>query len=165
MAPNLPLRDIHLPEPIGWWPPAPGWWLLLFGILSAVLLSAWLWRRWRRLTVKKLALRELDRIEQEASDPRERLQELAILLRRASLSIYPREEVAGLTGETWLLFLDRQLGDRHFSEGAGRLLLEAPYRREIDSDAASLLALCREWVDRLPEPVGSRGAKTSVKPQ
>ena len=25
---QLDLRDIHLPEAIGWWPPAIGWWLL-----------------------------------------------------------------------------------------------------------------------------------------
>ena len=26
----LPLRDLHLPEPIGWWPLAPGWWVILW---------------------------------------------------------------------------------------------------------------------------------------
>ena len=25
----LPLRDLHLPDAIGWWPLAPGWWVLI----------------------------------------------------------------------------------------------------------------------------------------
>lgn len=150
MKPDLPLRDIHLPEPIGWWPPAPGWWLLLFGALALVSLAVWLWRRWRRVTVQKLALSELEAIERDVADAREQMQRLAILLRRVCLSAYPREEVAGLTGAAWLSFLDRQVGGHRFSEGVGRLLLEAPYRREIEADAASLLALCREWLIRLP---------------
>ena len=33
------LRDIHLPEPISWWPPAPGWWIL--AVASCALL-AWI---------------------------------------------------------------------------------------------------------------------------
>ena len=26
---QIPLRDLHLPEGIGWWPLAPGWWVVI----------------------------------------------------------------------------------------------------------------------------------------
>jgi len=34
--PLAPLRPLHLPDQIGWWPPAPGWWLLA-GVAAVVL--------------------------------------------------------------------------------------------------------------------------------
>ena len=37
---QLPLRDIHLPGSVGWWPPAIGWWLLAALVLVGVALSA-----------------------------------------------------------------------------------------------------------------------------
>ncbi len=37
---QLPLRDIHLPGSIGWWPPAPGWWLLAGLLLAALVFAA-----------------------------------------------------------------------------------------------------------------------------
>ncbi|MBL4782619.1 MAG: DUF4381 domain-containing protein [Porticoccaceae bacterium] len=43
------LRDIHLPQAVHWWPPAPGWWLV--ALLSLALIT-WLYRylrtRYRR---------------------------------------------------------------------------------------------------------------------
>jgi len=157
--PELPLRDIHLPAPIGWWPPAPGWWLLLIGVPALLFLLAWLWRWLRRKTVKKLALLELEAIAQSQAEAREKTQQLAILLRRTCLSVYPREDVAGLVGEPWLAFLDGPLGDNSFSAGVGRLLIEAPYRREIQGDLDALFTLCRAWIKRLPKP-----GQTSAKP-
>ncbi|MDD5037505.1 MAG: DUF4381 domain-containing protein [Methylococcaceae bacterium] len=153
MPPNLPLRDIHLPAPIGWWPPAPGWWFLLFGIPALVILLVWLWRLLRRKTVKKQALGELEAIAQSDCGPQEKVQRLAILLRRICLSVYPREEVAGLVGARWLSFLDQSLGDKRFSEGVGKLLLEAPYRRELQTGLDELFSLCRDWIKHLPKPV------------
>ncbi|MGH8222486.1 MAG: DUF4381 family protein, partial [Woeseiaceae bacterium] len=34
---QIPLRDLHLPEAVGWWPPAPGWWLLIALAVAALL--------------------------------------------------------------------------------------------------------------------------------
>ena len=39
---TLPLRDLHLPDAIGWWPLAPGWWVVI--ALVAALLGYILWR-------------------------------------------------------------------------------------------------------------------------
>jgi len=150
MEQDLPLRDIHLPEPISWWPPAPGWWILLIVVPTLAFLLAWLWRWLRRKTPRKLALQELESIVQGGQDAQEKVRRIAILLRRTALSVYPREEVAGLAGEAWLAFLDGPLQDKGFSAGAGRLLIEAPYRREAQADVEGLAGLCRAWIKSLP---------------
>lgn len=150
MEAELDLRDIHWPAPVGWWPPAPGWWLLLLGSLALLVLAVWAWRFLRRQTARKLALAELERIASSAAGNLVKVQQLAILLRRTSMSVYPREFVASLVGESWLVFLDRHMPNKDFSVGAGRLLVEAPYRRESQIDLQALMAVCRDWIVRLP---------------
>jgi hypothetical protein len=111
--------------------------------------------------VRKLALAELKAIEVENVPTPEKLRRVSVLMRRVALSVYPREEVAGLTGEAWLLRLDEPLDSPEFSRGAGRLLLNGPYQPAGDSDITRLLDLCREWLQRLPgkdsEPGRGRG--------
>lgn len=145
---TLPLRDIHLPTAIGWWPPAPGWWLLLgLGVLllAGVML---LRRRQRRLRDRRLALAELEELAQGPPDAQAAA--LSRLLRRAALCHYPPADCAGLCGEAWLEFLDRPFADRPFSQGIGRFLLEAPYRAGAEMDRPAGIELCRRWLLHLP---------------
>jgi hypothetical protein len=142
------LRDIHLPPPVSWWPPAPGWWALLALALIAAGLSYAIYLRRRRGRWRALALEELARLRGAA--PQLVLSELSVLMRRVAISRFPRREVAALTGEAWLSFLDRSLGGTEFRSGAGRVLLSGPYVRDMDRDTEALLNLCERWIRRLP---------------
>lgn len=151
MNDGLPLRDIHLPDPVSWWPPAPGWWLLL-ALLCAAGLGAWLRRRYRaRHELRRQAFSELERIENrfgQRDDERQALQELSVLLRRVALARYPRAQVASLTGQRWLRFLDGVMGADAFSRGPGRALAEAPYNPAPGVDnVPDLIDLCRRWLE------------------
>lgn len=149
MNPDLPLRDIHIPAPVGWWPPAQGWWLLAICIPALLALLFWLYKRLTRQTAVKAAKRELAALRQNAAlDDRQKLAALSVLFRRTAVSLFPRADTASLTGEAWLAFLQRPLQDTRFTEGAGRLLLDAPYRREAP-DSETLQALFKLYEDWL----------------
>lgn len=148
---QLPLRNIHLPDPIGWWPVAPGWWILMAMAVLLIVFSSWWWRRMRRFAIKKYAVREFFRLKNDPNlTSQQRIEILSALLRRICISIYPREQVASLTGQDWLNFLNRQLNDGRFTEGAGKLLVEAPYRKDMDCDLTALLRICEDWLEALP---------------
>lgn len=151
--PLADLRDWHLPDPVSWWPPAPGWWLVAAGILVGLVLVVRLWFRWRGRTSLQLAARlELERLGRDLAadgDRRRYLAELSRLLRRLALARYPRAQVAGLTGDDWLAFLDATGGAGEFSDGVGRVLVESAYRptAEILFDPERLTTLVRRWID------------------
>jgi hypothetical protein len=154
------LRDWHLPAPVDWWPPAPGWWLLAGLALGAVGLGwTWWWRRRRRGAAVRAALARLAVLRAElAADGDERHFTAAVsqLLRRLALTRYPRAEVAGLAGAAWLAFLDASGGGTDFSQGPGRVLAERQYRApaaggsQMDPlpalDAPALAALAGRWI-------------------
>jgi len=162
-AAELPLRDIHLPEAISWWPLAPGWWWLLLLLMVVSGLLVWWRRRKAAAQVRLAALAEWQQLMtsfQQEQNNSQWVQGLSVLLRRVCLSYYPRAEVAGLSGEAWLHYLDQVCPlPQHnpFSEGAGRLLIDAPYRQQVEGDVQALHALCGEWLTALPRrPVESR---------
>lgn len=126
---TLPLRDIHLPDPIGWWPLAPGWWGLLALLIVLVAGLVYVMRRRRRVTPVQLALAELMRLEADSNMPvREKLQAVSILMKRVAISLYPREEVARLSGKEWQCWLAEKVGGDQSSAGMDLSYMQAHYQ-------------------------------------
>ncbi|MBA3602279.1 MAG: DUF4381 domain-containing protein [Parachlamydiaceae bacterium] len=151
--PELPLRDIHLPTSISWWPPAVGWWILLLVILFMLALAFFLIKSYLKPTLKKQARKQLSSIEQMFQSNGNAtlcLSELSIFLRRIVLCQNHPEPIAGVTGTAWLTFLDQSLDTPEFSQGSGQILLKGPYQRFVEKDdVVQFIQLCHKWVDRL----------------
>jgi len=153
---TLTLRDIHLPEPISWWPIAPGWWIIIASLflLIAVIFIA------KRIYISKQLKRdikaELENIKQQFKQTQNKPQlakSLSVLLRRASMSYYPKTDIAGLTGDHWLSYLDESNANSsagyNFQSDIGKVLLSAPYLPDtttLNFDAPTLIQLCESWL-------------------
>lgn len=144
----LALKDIHLPETIGWWPPAPGWWLLPLALILLIVAVRYLYRRLTRNTAVKNARKLLMQLRRQSLEPSTCLKELSSLLRRTAISRDGRSQVAGLHGQAWLDYLDKNLPDAPFSQGVGRYLGDAHYRPTLpdDIDVDALFTLCERWL-------------------
>lgn len=135
------LRDIVVPDPVLWWPPAPGVYAAL-GLAAVLLLACggWALRRRMRRAYRREALGVLKRCGAAPAD-------LATLLKRAALSAYPREQVAGLTGAGWLQWLAKT-GTRPVPPAVGDALTVSVYAGSGTADMAALLAFVRSWIRR-----------------
>lgn len=159
---ELPLRDIHLPNAVSWWPLATGWWVFII-CLILLLLTALYFFYLKPKTVKppaykKIALHQLQSLRQicQQSNSRECLSEISSLLRRTAISFYPREQVASLTGMAWINTLNQISGSTCFTEQHAILFSQARYQPEPEYDAAQLFETCQQWMQQLPESINSK---------
>jgi hypothetical protein len=155
---QIPIRDLHLPDAVGLWPLAPGWWVLLaLAVAGLVYLLYRGYRRWRWNAARRAALRQLSRIRAAyvaGTDAVTLAVDLSELLRRTMLAYAPRNEVASLTGRHWLEWLDRGLTERPFAQGAGRAIESLPYlSRSQVADDVDLDGLIRAVQQRLRTPL------------
>lgn len=108
----LPLRDIHLPPPVPWWPLAPGWYVLVGSLLLLVALGYWAWRRHRNGRLARAALAELTAIEHAfntSGDAPACARALSRLARQVVLAT-PVPGAAAATGDAWFGVLERVQG-------------------------------------------------------
>ena len=153
------LQDIVEPAAVGWWPPAPG--MVLLGLLALVWAAAaallW-WQRWRQNAYRREALAELAGIaERMHSEPgrTDGLRELSVLVKRVALAAYPRAQVASLTGDQWIAFLDKTIKSDIFSRGPGLALTAAisepnPAEKLTAADGDQAVRAVRQWITAHP---------------
>jgi len=151
---ELPLRDIHIPEAIGLWPPAIGWWILALLIPLLLFLSYKLYKRITRKTALKSVKKQLKALKINTHlDEHEKLIELSSLMRRTAVSIFPREDAASLTGNKWLDFLDKNSPAQLFNTSTGQLLINAAYQKTPDlNELMALFDVCENWINQQKEP-------------
>jgi hypothetical protein len=156
------LHDIISAPQVVWWPPAPGWYLLAAALLAGMISGLWRWLLWRRVNAyRRAALAQLEHLELQLHDAGQReasLRALPELVKRTALAVWPRQEVASLSGEGWLAWLDHTWQRKEFSEGTGRLLTQLAY---VDVDTLSALTakeinalvyLVRSWIQTHRRP-------------
>lgn len=153
-AQTVELADIHLPGKPAFWPPAPGWWILSFVVLALVTWSVLKFRRYQKLKKHRQhimqALQSLERQLQEGRS-NEAVAEMNMMLRRLALMHYPHKQIASLTGKQWLEFLDTSGRTTDFSQGAGRILADAPYLPQMPEsfDIKGLNKAVKNWVKQI----------------
>lgn len=135
------LRDIRLPEPVGWWPLAPGWWIAL-SVLCAAVLAVMVWSVLHKYTTRYLALRELEQIPDD--DPSSFAICVSVLLRRVAIV---HDKTAGqLQDAGWAGFL----AERGMTREMADQLALSPYAQPSsdNTDVAALRSAAAQWIRR-----------------
>ncbi|MBA2710697.1 MAG: DUF4381 domain-containing protein [Tatlockia sp.] len=149
------LHDIHLPEAIGWWPLAEGWYLLFLLVLIIICLASYYANRFHKNgKAKREALRLLKIYEQEyhsGADSQTISMKISELLRRVALVYFPRKEVAGLQGQAWLNFLSQTSKKIDFNS-IEEYLLALPYQPSKNIDLKPLFCRARGWIKQRGKP-------------
>ena len=125
------LRDISIPDPPLLWPPASGVWVAMGMVLATLLLLAWRIHAVRKRNAYRKAGLLLLRSAETAYD-------VAVVVKRVALAVFPREQVASLYGQDWVEFLHESCPRNHFT---AMLAIEAG-----DAPDTELVKLASIWI-------------------
>jgi len=146
------LHDPALPDAIGLWPLAIGWWLALFiGVTAITILVIKTVQHKKRSLYRKLALAELNNI-QHNEPAHKQIFAINSLLKRAFFSAYPslRNEMGGTYGEHWkaLLFNTCALHKLTIEEQGALIHItgEAKYQPGTTIELSRVIKASRFWI-------------------
>ena len=155
------LRDISEPSPIGFWPLAPGWWILSVLIILVVVASVFLFKKYKQQRAWKIeALREFDKLKiaYHNNPSNSRQANIVALIKRSVATAYRTPNCLAWPAEYWRHFVKEEAGtaladrfDDHYSATHSNLSEEelSSFKKLITamplrSDASSLEAIVKQ---------------------
>ena len=169
------LADIHLPEPVSYWPPAFGWWILaaIALVLLAILIRKLAAIR-REQKICQYALAELGRcydafshaepatLEQSRLDY---VNQFNTVVRRVALVHYPQANVASLDGAAWVDFI-RQKGESSLmTDEIAAALQYGRFQKKCDVDVDAMQGFGQRWIESLYKGGKKSETETATEPQ
>ncbi len=154
--PLAELRELALPNAIGVWPPAIGWWIvsvLIIAILALIIyylrkkIALNRWRKLARIELKKLR----DKQERNTESDDDLLIASSQLFRRVALQIDSRTSIAVLSGWEWAKKLDELSATTEFTQGRGKVLASDIWKKPKSSQSQQLTQvfdLLEEFIKR-----------------
>ncbi|MFT7365497.1 MAG: hypothetical protein ACI9OW_000377 [Marinobacter psychrophilus] len=149
------LRDIHLPLSAGWWPPAPGWWLLAAAGSLCLVLAVRGWQRWQQRNRRWQTVQwELTALRaQTQTQTQTQLQNSPIwfsrlnaLLKRVARDIYPLQPIVALSGDDWVAFLQHSSANAVEAEDLVATMVNACWQPHSSCDPQHALAFAGRWL-------------------
>lgn len=147
--------EVVSPGAISWWPQTTGWWWLGALVGGFAARAGWRFlRRWYRNRYRREAAAHLRRLA-GAADGDIAVADINRLLKLTALAVFPREQVASLSGDDWVNFLNEHCPAAPFSPQQGQWLALGSYRElQLDSAATTgLLQASASWVNLHESPL------------
>jgi hypothetical protein len=146
--------EVVAPPAISWLPQTAGWKWVGILLLAAVLYRAGRYAaRWYRNRYRREAAARI-RALPDSADPSALVAELNRLLKLTTLAAWPREDVARLSGDEWVNFLNRQCPAPAFDVRQSQLLATGAYCPDVPDveTRENLLAASLAWVEQHRNP-------------
>lgn len=167
------LADIHLPEPVSYWPPAIGWWVLAaIALVLLIILLRKIANIRRQQKICQYALAELQRCYDSYShgDPADidqnkldYVNQFNTVVRRVALVHYPRDNAASLDGASWVDFI-RQKGESSLmTDDIAAALQYGRFQTKCDVDVDAMQGFGQQWIESLYK--GGKAPNTTTDPQ
>lgn len=147
----LPLRDIKLPAEPGFWPLAPGWWILLVVVLLIGIFLLIKWYRHQQRKKRWMAINDqLSTLEFEFrknQDAQQLLSGISLFLRRFVKFQLKQPDATSLNGADWVEHLNQLDSQQTFSPFQ-TALTQGAFQAHCEYDTDGLLNTTRAFIKR-----------------
>ena len=139
-------HDIIVADAVGYFPPAPGWYVL--GLLVLALLfhfAIQTYAKYKKNLYRREALKELESFSEQSQEETVLLLSLA---KRVAIAAYGRETIAKLSSDSWWDFMEEHSKvkvNKELRENIAKILYDKGYESK-QSDSLAIKTFVTLWV-------------------